>query len=178
MGGLWTATTRHLAQWVTIGVFVIATASTLVAFNDGFGAISSLGKLTAWGTQPNSLSISLGAALNAHRVRDVYAGYWVAYDLEFVSSGRVTAMSFDSDRNLAEAHTVQTAARAGWVFVRPTEVSAAAAQFESDSGLDPGTLDEATLVAWLDGHHISYTMFATGPFTVVVPARNVLPPQV
>jgi hypothetical protein len=175
VGGLWTAVSGNWARWLTVGVLVVATASTLVAFNDSFGAIGSPSKLTTWGVQPNSLSISLATALDARRVADVYAGYWVAYDLQFASSGRISVLSFSNDRNVAEARSVQAAPKAGWVFVDPADLVELAAQFGAASGLDPGTLDEAGLETFLSSRHVSFEKFSTGPFTVVVPSRNIVP---
>jgi hypothetical protein len=180
VGGLWTAVSGAVARWGAIVVLVAATASTFVAFNDGFGAVTSLSKLTTWGTNPNSLVISLGRALHAHRVDNVYAGYWVAYDLQFSSAHAISVMSVDPDRNLAESRAVQEASKAAWVFVGAGAADQAAAETElgSPSGLDPDSIVESTLLAWLTQHDLAYTSFASGPFEVVVPSRNVTPAQV
>jgi len=180
VGGLWTAVSGAVVRWASIVVLVAATASTLVAFNVGFGAVTSLSKLTTWGTHPNSVAVSLGDALHAHRVRDVYAGYWVAYDLQFTSGDGISVMSVDPDRDVAESRAVQQAPRAGWVFVgvAPTDQAVAEAQFGSAAGLDADSIIESALVGWLTAHGVSYTTFRSGPMEVVLPARNVTPAQV
>jgi hypothetical protein len=177
VGGIWTAASRNLAQWIAIGVLVAATSSTLVAFNDSSGAVTSLSTLTTWGPNPNAVAISLGTSLRAHGVEDVYAGYWVAYDLQFASSNRVLV---DQYRNRRESAAVEAAPKAGWVFVGPTPADRAVVEneFGARSELDPRTTSEPALLAWLTQHHLSYSSFRSGPFRVVVPSRNVTPAEV
>jgi hypothetical protein len=174
VGGLWTASDRRLAVWATAGVLVLASASTLVAFNDGFGAVSSPGRLTAWGADPDADVGALSSALGARHVHDVYAGYWVAYDLQFTSDGRIAASSADPDRDPAAAQAVRAAKTAGWVFVLPSALPSVEAQLGSATDLEPPA-DEASLRAWLDRHHVAFRTFDAGGFSVVVPDRNVGP---
>ncbi len=175
VGGVWTAAGRRLAVWATAGVLVLASASTLVAFNDGFGALSSPGRLAAWGADPDADVHALSRALDARHVADVYAGYWVAYDLQFTSDGRIAASSTDPDRDPAASRAVRAAKTAGWVFVRPSALFSVESQLGSATDLEPAA-DEQTLVSWLDRHHVAYRTFDAGGFAVVVPDRNVGPP--
>jgi hypothetical protein len=180
VGGMWTAMSEEVVRWMAIAVLVLATASTLVAFNDGYGAIASPQKLTSWGTNPEAAVISLGDALLGHGVENVYAGYWVAYDLQFCSAGRISVMSVEADRDATEASSVQAASRAGWVFVGPSRAdrTAAESQFGSTSHLDPDATSESGLKTWLNRHDVSFITFRAGPMEVVVPSRNVTPTQV
>jgi hypothetical protein len=181
VGGLWIAVSGPVVRWVSVIILAAATVSTLVAFNDGgVGAATSLRQLATWGTNPNFLVISLSNALRTHGVVNVYAGYWVGYDLQFSSGDRIAVMAVQSDRNLTESAAVEAASSAGWVFVDPSsrERAVVDAEFGAVSELDPGPPSPSALEAWLTAHRVSYRTFSDGPFEVVVPSRNVTPAQV
>ena len=107
----------------------------------------------------------------------VYAGYWVANDLTFMSDGDVTALSLGEARNPPEA-TGRTGGHAAWVFVPPASTAVAASQLGATADLDPGSTTETGLIAWLDRHGIPYKKSSTGVFDIVVPDRNVTPDRV
>jgi hypothetical protein len=113
--------------------------------------------------------------LEQMRTTHVYAGYWVANDLTFMSNGDVTAQSVGEARNPPEADSVETAATAAWIFVPPASTAAAASQLGAATDLDPGSTSEAELIGWLDRHAIAYRKGSTRVFDIVVPARNVTP---
>ncbi len=175
IGSLWQVMRPAAAAWVAGAVLVAAFATTLVAFNSGYGAISSPDKLTEWSAGPNPAINSLVQQLEHMGTTHAYAGYWVANDLTFVSDGDVTAQSVGQARNPPEAGSVQTAATAAWIFVPPGSAAAAAAQLGATTNLDPGNTTETDLTAWLDSHGITYRKKSTGVFDIVVPARNVTP---
>ena len=175
VGALWQVARPAVAVWIGGALLVAALASTLVAFNSGYGAIGSPGRLTTWSANPNPAITSLAGHLERIGATHVYAGYWVANDLTFVSDGRVTARSVGEARNPPEADGVEGAPTAAWVFVPSGATAVAASQLGSASDLDPGTTTEAGLTAWLGHHGIPYRRSSTGVFDIIVPARNVTP---
>jgi hypothetical protein len=111
-------------------------------------------------------------------VSHAYAGYWVANDLTFLSSGSIVADAVGESRNPPGAATGAARSRSAWIFVRPQSTALAAAQLGSATDLDPGTVSEAELIAWLDAHHTGYTRRTDGAFSVIVPDGDVRPSQV
>jgi len=174
MGGLWEVA-RSGAKWAAGTIVVAATASTLVAFNTGYGALSSFDTLTAWHENPNPAVTELSRQLERRGVRDVSAGYWVANDLTFLSGGRVTAVASGVSRNPPLTSQDVAAAGTAWVFVPTAELPVVAAQVGSASNVNPGNLDEASLVAWLTSHDIPYHRETIGHFDLIRPARSVSP---
>ena len=124
---------------------------------------------------PNSAVTTLSAKLQALGVRHVYAGYWVAYDLAFVSAGHIQVAPIVNDRDPSESEAVARAARAGWVFVPPAKVGEIAGQVGSTTGLDPGVVDESSLDAWLTAKGIRFRTATVGPFLLVLPDQNTWP---
>jgi hypothetical protein len=175
VGSLWQIMRPAAAVWVAGAVLLAAFASTVVAFNSGYGAIGSPDELTNWSADPNPAITSLARQLERMGTTHVYTGYWVANDLTFVSRGDVTAESVGESRNPPEATSVEQAATAGWVFVPPAATAVAASELGATINLDPGSTTEAELIAWLDRHGIRYRKRSTGVFDIVVPDRNVTP---
>ncbi len=176
-GGLWQLLHEEIAPWVASGVLVIAFVSTLVAFNDGYGAIGSPGRLTSFSSNPNPAVTSLAARLERLGVSRAYAGYWVANDLTFISNGHVVAAALGFNRNPPEASSPVGRASTGWIFVPPQALGAVEGQLGSASDLDPGAVTESGLTAYLGAHGISYKVVSTVGFDVVVPSRPVSPAQ-
>ncbi len=177
-GGLWTVLPELWARAVGSVVVVVALVSTLVAFNGGYGALSSPSALTTWSSDPNATIHALAAGLEAKRVHDVYAGYWVAYELAYLSGGSVAVMPFQNDRNPADDHVVEGAPRAGWLFVHPGSFDDLAAKVGTTQFLQSSTTTEAQFEAWLIAHHVGYRLIRLGDFDLVLAARNVTPPTV
>ena len=69
-------------------LLVLACVSTLVAFNDGYGAIGKPSELTSFTANPNTEVTALADQLDRLGISHAYAGYWVANDLTFISNGR------------------------------------------------------------------------------------------
>jgi len=177
-GGLWAAVPEGWARAVGSGVVVAALVSTLVAFNAGYGAVSSPSELTRWSTDPNATIHALAAGLESRRVDAVYAGYWVAYELAYLSGGRVRVMPYQNDRNPADDHVVEQAPRAGWLFVHPGRFDDLAAKVGTTQFLQSSTTTEAELEAWLTAHAVRFEVTQLGDFDLVTPARNVRPSAV
>ena len=180
-GGLRLLLRADLVAWAASGVLVLAFASTLVAFNDGYGAIGHPGRLTTFSSNPNRSVTALAARLEQLGVSRAYAGYWVANDLTFISDGHVVAGAVGFNRNPPEASTVSSASNgtpAGWVFVPTRALADDEGELGSASNIQPGTVTEAGLTAYLAVHDIAYRVVTTPGFDVVLPAGPVTPSQV
>ena len=175
MGALWQAVRPPAVRWAACGVLAAALASTLVAFNVGYGAIAHPTLLTRWTADPNPAITSLADRLESAGVTHAYAGYWVANDLTFLSGGRVVAKSLDVDRNPPQAAGVGGTPPAGWIFVGGDRLGAVAAQLGSATELDALPAGETGLTAWLGAHHVPYRRLPAGLFDVIIPARRVSP---
>ena len=60
VGGLWQMLRPPLVTWVGSALLVVACASTLVAFNDGYGAIGRPNELTSLVSDPNPAVTAAG----------------------------------------------------------------------------------------------------------------------
>jgi hypothetical protein len=65
-----------------------------------------------------------------------------------------------------------------WVFVPDASVGAVAAETGSVTDLDPGTITETQLTAWLTAHGVPYQRHTVQGFDVIVPERSVSPADV
>jgi len=168
---------RVLAGAVVGLALFAATASTAVAVQTSFGLFTSRAALTEWHSDPDGALATTAGALERRGIHAAYAGYWVAYDLELVSSSRVLVLAVGDDRNPAQGHAVTTARRAAWVFAStvPSRYTEAVNQVGAGGDLDPPGVTASSLAGWLKAHHIAYTVFDSGPFVVVLPAHNVTP---
>ena len=150
--------------------------STLIAFNDGFGAITRPGELTTFSANPNLVMKSLQARLSRMGVTHAYAGYWVANDLTFISDNRITALALGEDRNPPGAGNVGS--HPAWIFVPADSVAIDSAQLGSVTNLEPGSISEEQLVAWVNAHGIPYRFVSTGNFDIILPSQKVEPSEI
>jgi hypothetical protein len=176
-GGIWQMVRPPVAAWVAAALLVLAFASTLVAFNDGYGAIGRPSELTSFTSDPNPAVTALAARLDRLGITHAYAGYWVANDLTFISDGHVTALALDENRNPPGA-TNAGVKDVAWIFVPAAAVGPDSSQLGSLSDLQPGTITEPELVAWLTAHGVPYARTTTRGFDVIVPDRSVSPTAV
>lgn len=125
---------------------------------------------------PDGIVRSIERALLARRLDDVYADYWVAYDLDLFAPGRIAASPPDAVRSAALARTVAHARHSAWLFVGPTaaDVDDCAVQFQNPSP-EPLGLTEAQFEQLLSTSAIGATAVAVGPMVAVVPAIAVSP---
>ncbi len=175
IGALWQVARARVARWITVAILAAVVASTVVAVDAGYGGFSNVSRLSDWRANPNSAVTALSAKLQALGIRDVYAGYWVAYDLAFVSAGRIEVAPIVNDRDPAESKAVAGAARVGWVFVPAAHVGEVAGQVGSTTGLDPVVVDEQTLASWMTANGIRFRTTTVGPFLLVLPDKNTWP---
>jgi hypothetical protein len=177
MGALWEVA-RRWAGWLASGLVLAAVASTLFAFNAGYGALSSPGQLLRWHANPNPVVTGLSHRLEASGVHAVIAQYWVANNLNFNSDGAVVGIDPDSVRNPPGSGSDLGEAERTWVFVDPAGLRVAAGALGVASGLDPGGVTPAELTRWSAAHGVPHRVARVGPFVVVRLGRAVSPAEV
>jgi hypothetical protein len=176
-GGLWTVLRRVGAEVAGAALLVVLLVSTLVGFNVAYGAVADPGRFFSSGGNPSAEVTTVASTLSAHHLRDAYAGYWLAYYLEFMSNGRVRTMSLGFDRTPNQDPSVERARTAAWIYVAPGHLPHAAASLGSVYDLQDDAVPESTFLAYLAAHHIAVRHYRAGDFDVLVPARNVTPAE-
>jgi len=161
-------------------VFTAATAAVVA-----FCALNFLttnvprGSYFAGWTDPNAPAERTASGLERAGVRDGYADYWVAYELDFLSGERllITTAGHDPDRWQALNKIVLSSRRTTWLFVRPTR--AAQDEFAGTRLIrGPGGLKRSAFVAELARLGVGYSFFDAGVVRAVTPRRAVLPNEV
>ena len=173
VGALWQIARPRVARWLSAGILAAALASTVVAVDAGYGGFSKVTTLSGWRANAVPTVTLLGSRLQSLGIRDVYAGYWIAYDLAFLSGGQIAVNPVVLDRNQAESDAVDKASDVAWVFVPPADISQVGGVQTPD--LNPGELAEATLASRLTANGIPFRTDQIGPFELVIPRRNVVP---
>lgn len=173
-GGLWDVLRPSVAAWAVSTLLVLASLSTLMAFNNSYGAIARPSELSRFTANPNPAVAQLAAQLERMGISHAYAGYWVANDLTFISDDRVTALSLGEDRNPPGASNAGRR-NVAWIFVPDTSIRADSAQLGSTTDIEPGSETEPALIGWLAAHGDSYRKKSTDGFDVIIPTRSVSP---
>ena len=138
----------------------------------------------SWGALPHAFVVkrvslaSLVAVLENHRIRLGYAGYWVAYNLDFESGGRLTFTPTDSDvvRNAAYLRQVDDAATPAWIVCQSAR-SVRCVKAAGNAAVDPPGVTATSFTAWLHRRGIASTTLRADGFAVVLPATKVTPAQ-
>lgn len=147
-----------------------------------------LGRTTwwSWHANPNNLPTGLAQALAGWGVHDAFAGYWLSYDVGFLSDGQVTVSPSGPHfiRYPPYFDAVSTSPNPAWLFVSPGRLLQAGAESQTVI-LDPGCtgpgqtcLSPQAFETYLRARSIGYVVHLYGPYIVVVPDRRVLPGQV
>jgi Dolichyl-phosphate-mannose-protein mannosyltransferase len=166
VGALWKAA-RWAAAWCAVVVLVAAMASTLISFNDSYGALNSASAATSWTANPNQALTGLGSWLEARGVHSVLADYWVANPLTFLTGSTVVALDPASTRNPpAVDSTVHEAGRT-WIFVNPALAAEAASALGVPGALSPGGLTVEQVETWAHAHDVTVESSDVGPFVVL-----------
>jgi hypothetical protein len=172
MGALWKVAERYAPALASV-VLVAAIVSTLVSFNDGYGALNSTSAMTSFAANPNTALTALSDHLVGAKVRDVLAQYWVANDLGFISGGRVLALDPDSLRNAPASAAQLAAAERTWIFVNPDDLAASESALGVPGQPSPGGLSVSQVEAWASAHGVSVKTKEVGPFIVAQFSRSV-----
>jgi 4-amino-4-deoxy-L-arabinose transferase-like glycosyltransferase len=172
LGALWKVAERHAPALASV-VLVVAVVSTLVSFNDGYGALNSTSALTSFKANPNTALTALSDHLVGAKVKDALAQYWVANDLGFISGGRVLALDPDSLRNAPASAAQLASAEKTWIFVNPDDLAASESALGVPGQPSPGGLSPSQVEAWAAAHGVSVKTTEVGPFIVAQFGRSV-----
>jgi hypothetical protein len=128
--------------------------------------------VASW-SDPNVMVAQVADHLVRLGIDDAYAGYWIAYKLDFEADGRLSVATVPPDLQPrpAYADAVRRTSRAAWLFVPPSQVADGIFEFGSVTG--PSGYGEETFEEVLNGHHITYHVVDAGLLQAVVPAAPV-----
>lgn len=141
---------------------------------------------TSWHTNPNNLPTALAASLLRWHVHYAFTGYWLAYDVTFLSQGSVTVSPAGPIfvRYPPYFAAVAASPAPAWIFVSAAGQLAAGTE-AGTIAIDPGCnapgqpcLGVPEIIRWCVLHHISYQIRDSGPYIVVLPSQRVLPSQI
>ncbi|MGH9087584.1 MAG: hypothetical protein ACRDYZ_05645 [Acidimicrobiales bacterium] len=124
------------------------------------------------GTTPvaNAVTRQLVGALAAHHLTTVVAGYWVAYDVDFLSHQTITATPVGPIRVPADERAVAPSRHAAWLFVQPTAAGRRAVLAQFGSALPvPFAMPLQQFTGLLEAWHIDFRTVPVGPMVAVVP---------
>jgi 4-amino-4-deoxy-L-arabinose transferase-like glycosyltransferase len=146
-------------------------------------AVQSLDAVTSFASRPGAISgartedlaASVSNDLSRTGITHLYAQYWVAYVLDFVGDGSVTASPPDAIRSTAIASAVDGAAHPAWLFVGPSraDVTRTAAGFPNSG--DPFGLTAPQFTRLLRRAGVPYRTAAVGTMLAVVPSVRITP---
>ena len=172
-----------LLRWrrlVTAAVAVVVLGAAVVSAAELKGAVPGL----TFSALPHALVVKrisfapLARVLERRRVTLGYAGYWVAYNLDFESGGamRFTPTQFDTVRNVSYFFAVKAQPRPTWVLCRPDR-AATCARYAGDSEVDPPGVTWTSMTTWLKRRAIAYTTVSVDGFTAFFPSAKVTPAE-
>lgn len=131
-------------------------------------------QLSAEGGNPEAPTLRSIAVLERAGVHFAYADYWVAYNLDFLSGGRLAVTTKPPDQ-VIEATTDQAVRKAhhvAWLFVPRREKVTGYWQFgETTQIAGPAGMSEASFVAQLRSRNIGYRTVRAGVLDAVIPNR-------
>jgi hypothetical protein len=159
----------------TIGVLA-ATFVSLASFDEAWLGDHPGTFLSGW-KDPGLVAEHSIQALQELGVHDAYAEYWVAYDLDYLSRGRLVVTDPYTDRWVAEYYRVIHSPNQDWIFFSPTQIGVASAAFSS-SAPGPFGYPETLFTSKLKQLKIAYEVRRAGVLDVVSPARPVTQEQV
>jgi hypothetical protein len=130
----------------------------------------------SWRSNPNAYLLPTVSALEHAGVRDVYAGYWAAYDLAFEADGGLTVSDVTSfARYLPYLAEIESSERTAWLFPSAAGGPALGANGLPVPSLAPGCiggsgcLTQQELQSYLTATHDPYRRIVAGDFVAVLP---------
>jgi hypothetical protein len=146
-------------------------------------AVQSLDAVTVFASRPyaitgartETVAASVAGDLRRAGITHLYAQYWVAYVLDFVGDGSVTATPPDAIRSDAIASAVAGTAHPAWLFLGPSraDVTRTSAGFP-DAG-DPFGLTVTQFTQLLQRGGVPYRTEPVGTMIAVVPSVRLTP---
>jgi uncharacterized membrane protein len=163
--------TRTLARLLAGGLAIVLVGLTVANFVVFGSPHQSF--FASWG-DPNRPTQDSVVKLESAGVRDGYADYWVAYRLDFLSSGRLqlTVVGTDSDRWAALNRKVVAGGPPAWIFV-PVNATALGQFNGTPQIVGPADISETQFLADLHRLGIGYRTVNAGLVRAVVPDRAV-----
>jgi Dolichyl-phosphate-mannose-protein mannosyltransferase len=146
-------------------------------------AVQSLDVVTTFASRPFAITgartenVATSVADDLHRagITHLYAQYWVAYDLDFVGDGAVTASPPDAIRSTEVASAVAGAAHPAWLFIGPTRADAARTAVGFPDAGNPYDLTATAFTRLLTRAGVPSRTVPVGTMTAVVPSKRVTP---
>ena len=128
---------------------------------------------SGWGN-PNAPADRAIDTLRANGIRDGFADYWVAYKLDLLSGQTltITPAKGDADRQPSFAQAVSLSQQQAWLFVPPSQMASAYAQFFTTIP-GPDGITESRFLAALKILHVGYREVNAGILSAVVPNRHI-----
>ncbi len=166
--------------WLLSGAFLVGVvAMSVVAFGD-LRAINVLPG-SRLGASPNRPAQQLASGMERAGIRGGYADYWVAYKLDFLTSGalQVTDTPPSPDRlpSVEEAARALPANRQAWLFVAPSPT--ARTEYADTAVIrGPSGLQLSVFLSDLERLSVGYRVLHIAGADVVVCARRVTPAEV
>jgi hypothetical protein len=171
----WLVRSPGLRVAVTAVVVILAAAATVYELPEvvpGFTA----GDLTHPFSGTRQSLATLAEDLRREHVTIGYAGYWVAYDLDFEGRGSLeyTPSPPGVVRNQGYLQAADSSADPAWIVCAPDHAEECQTLLGHTS-VDPEGVTEASLKAWLGSHGVQFMVVSGEGFEAVVPDTRVTP---
>jgi hypothetical protein len=146
-------------------------------------AVQSLDAVTAFASRPYAITgarteevaASVAGDLRRAGITHLYAQYWVAYVLDFVGDGSVTASPPDAIRSDAIASAVAGAAHPAWLFLGVSRSDVARTSVGFPDAGDPFRLTVTQFTQLLQRGGVPYRTEPVGTMIAVVPSVRLTP---
>ncbi len=170
-------------RYLMCGLLVLSSVLTVISFHQSSSWFDrgNHGFLANW-RDPNAPTDQAISRLEAGGVATGYADYWVAYDLDFFSNGRLavtTVAGADTNRSQSIDRTVERSSRAAWLFVPSGRIVEGYQQFAGTPAIvGPASMTEDAFITRLHALGVSYHVVDAGLVQAVVPSRPVTPKEI
>ncbi len=179
--GKWSDLVRPVVA-IALGLSLTLTAaSQLTPYHPNGVSETGGATWTSWTADPSAGLSVIAHTLAGAGVRDLYAGYWVAYPLMFASKGAIVASDISYVRNPGFLATIEADHSAAWLFLDPSKyrygvaLTGVSLMDPSCAALSDRCLLPSRFIEYLSRNHIAYRSDYITPFIAIIPARPVSP---
>jgi hypothetical protein len=155
-------------------VVVVGLALSIYTFHNFTGV--ELTTFSRGWVNPDGPAVAAADALESAGIKYGYADYWVAYELDYLSDGKLvidtSGIGSDLDRWPSIDAAVMASPKAAWIFVNPAVITPDS-PFHIVGGPDLET--EPIFLAGLKQAHIKYRIVNAGVLQAVVARQKVRP---